>query len=47
MGTVGALASLMNAINHAMAEIGADYVQMPATPEKLWQAIERAKNGKA
>ena len=45
-GTVGALASLMNAINHAMAEIGADYVQMPATPEKVWNAIAKARNGK-
>jgi aerobic carbon-monoxide dehydrogenase large subunit len=43
-GTVGALASLMNAINHAMAEIGADYVQMPATPEKVWQAIQKARS---
>jgi aerobic carbon-monoxide dehydrogenase large subunit len=46
-GTVGALASLMNAINHAMADIGADYVQMPATPEKVWQAIKKARNGKS
>jgi aerobic carbon-monoxide dehydrogenase large subunit len=46
-GTVGALSSVMNAINDAMARIGAPYVQMPATPEKLWQAIAAAKgNGK-
>ena len=44
-GTVGALSSDMNAINDAMARIGASYVQMPATPEKLWHAIEAAKNG--
>jgi len=42
-GTVGALSSVMNAINDAMARIGAPYVQMPATPEKLWQAMEMAK----
>jgi len=42
-GTVGALASLMNAVNDAMAQIGADYVQMPAMPEKLWRAIEKAR----
>ena len=46
-GTVGALASLMNAINHAMADIGADYVQMPATPEKVWRAVKKARNGKS
>jgi carbon-monoxide dehydrogenase large subunit len=44
-GTVGALASLMNAINHALAEIGAEYVQMPATAEKIWKAIAKARNG--
>jgi aerobic carbon-monoxide dehydrogenase large subunit len=42
-GTVGALSSVMNAINDAMARIGAPYVQMPATPEKLWLAIEQTK----
>ncbi len=42
-GTVGALSSVMNAINDAMARIGAPYVQMPATPEKVWHAIEAAK----
>jgi len=42
-GTVGALASLMSAVNDAMAHIGAGYVQMPATPEKVWQAIEKAR----
>ena len=43
-GTVGALASLMNAVNDAMAHIGAEYVQMPATPEKIWKAIQKAKS---
>jgi len=42
-GTVGALASVMNAINDALAQIGAPYVQMPATAEKIWLAIRAAK----
>jgi carbon-monoxide dehydrogenase large subunit len=42
-GTVGALASLMNAINDAMHRIGASYVHMPATPEKLWKAMAEAR----
>src|SRR3990172_8214525 len=41
-GTVGALSSVMNAVNDALARIGAPYVQMPATPEKLWHAIQQA-----
>jgi carbon-monoxide dehydrogenase large subunit len=41
-GTVGALSSVMNAINAALAEAGAPYVQMPATPEKVWRALRAA-----
>ena len=42
-GTVGALPAVMNAVNDALARIGAPYVQMPATPEKVWRAIEAAR----
>jgi carbon-monoxide dehydrogenase large subunit len=42
-GTVGALPAVMNAVNDALARIGAPYVQMPATPEKVWRAIAAAK----
>ena len=38
-GTVGALSSVMNAVNNALAQVGAPYVQMPATPEKVWRAM--------
>ena len=41
-GTVGALAATMIAINDALAAIGAPYVQMPATPPKVWRAIREA-----
>jgi hypothetical protein len=34
----------MNAVNDALARIGAPAVEMPATSEKVWQAI-RAANG--
>ena len=42
-GTVGALSSVMNAVNAAMAEAGAAYVQMPATAEKVWRALRAAR----
>jgi len=29
-------------VNAALAEIGAPYVQMPATPEKVWRALRAA-----
>lgn len=41
-GNVGALAATMNAINNALASIDADTVDMPATPQKLWRAIQQA-----
>ena len=37
-GTIGAPAAVMNAVADA---IGAQDVMMPATPEKVWRAIER------
>lgn len=41
-GTVGALASVMNAVNDALGRIGAAYLQMPTTPEKVWRAMREA-----
>ena len=46
-GTVGALSSVMNAVNDALARIGAPYVQMPATSEKIWRAIAAARQSEA
>jgi carbon-monoxide dehydrogenase large subunit len=42
-GTVGALPAVMNAVNDALARVGAPYVQMPATSEKIWRALQAAK----
>ena len=44
-GTVGALAAVMSAVNDALAQAGCDYLQMPATPDKVWRAIHNAKAG--
>jgi carbon-monoxide dehydrogenase large subunit len=35
----------MNAVNDALSPLGIRHFEMPATPERLWQAIHRAKNG--
>jgi carbon-monoxide dehydrogenase large subunit len=43
-GTVGALAAVMNAVNDALAHIGAPYVEMPATAQKVWSAIAAARS---
>ncbi len=41
-GTVGALAAVMNAVNDALAPLGVRHLEMPATPERVWQAIRAA-----
>jgi carbon-monoxide dehydrogenase large subunit len=38
-GTIGAIPAIMNAVNDALAAIGAPAVELPATAEKLWRAI--------
>src|SRR6516162_6700798 len=43
-GTLGASPAVINAVNDALARIGAPAVEMPATSEKVWRAI-RAANG--
>ena len=41
-GTTPALAALVNAIVDALAELGVEHVEMPATPERVWLAIRDA-----
>jgi aerobic carbon-monoxide dehydrogenase large subunit len=41
-GTIGSIPAVMNAINDALAAIGAPPVELPATAEKLWRAIREA-----
>ena len=42
-GTVGALAAVMNAINNALAPLGIEHFEMPATPDRVWKAIDVAR----
>jgi len=41
-GTVGSMPSVMNAIIDALAPYGVTHIDMPATPEKIWAAIQEA-----
>ncbi len=38
-GTIGSIPAVMNAVNDALAAIGAPPVRLPATAEKVWRAI--------
>jgi carbon-monoxide dehydrogenase large subunit len=42
-GTVGALPAVINAVLDALAPLGVRQLDMPATSERIWQAIEAAK----
>jgi aerobic carbon-monoxide dehydrogenase large subunit len=40
-GTTPALGVVINAIVDALAEFGVTHMEMPATPERIWRAIQR------
>ncbi|MDE0058358.1 MAG: xanthine dehydrogenase family protein molybdopterin-binding subunit [Defluviicoccus sp.] len=42
-GTVGALPAVTSAILDALAPLGVEAIDMPASPETVWRAIERAR----
>ena len=42
-GTVGALPAVMNAIENALNTAGVRMIEMPASPERVWQALQAAK----
>jgi carbon-monoxide dehydrogenase large subunit len=42
-GTVPALGVTINAVVDALSEFGVRHVEMPATPEKVWRAIQDAR----
>jgi carbon-monoxide dehydrogenase large subunit len=42
-GTVGALPAVMNAVVDALAPLGGVALDMPATSERVWRAIQAAR----
>jgi carbon-monoxide dehydrogenase large subunit len=42
-GNVGALPAVANALVDALSPFGIRHIEMPATPERLWRAIQRAR----
>ena len=44
-GTIAAIPAVMNAVNDALVRIGAPYVEVPATSEKVWRALRAARAG--
>ncbi|MEM1159929.1 MAG: xanthine dehydrogenase family protein molybdopterin-binding subunit [Pseudomonadota bacterium] len=44
-GSVGSLAASMNAVIDALRPLGVSHMEMPCTPQRVWAAINAAKNG--
>jgi carbon-monoxide dehydrogenase large subunit len=42
-GPTGALPATMNAVVDALRPLGIDHIDMPATPQRIWQAIRDAR----
>ncbi len=45
-GITPALGVIVNAIVDALADLGVTHVEMPATPERVWRAIQAAQAGR-
>ncbi len=43
LGTVGGTPTVMNAVIDALRHLGVKQIEMPATPEKVWRAMNQAK----
>ena len=39
-GCVGALPAVVNALVDALSEFGVRHIEMPATPERVWRAMQ-------
>ncbi|MBI3758565.1 MAG: xanthine dehydrogenase family protein molybdopterin-binding subunit, partial [Deltaproteobacteria bacterium] len=42
-GTIGAPPTIINALIDALSPLGVDRIDMPATPMKVWETIQKAK----
>ena len=40
-GCVGALPAVVNAVVNALSEFGVKHIEMPATPERIWRAMQK------
>ena len=45
-GTTPALGLVVNAVCHALKDLGVRHVEMPLTPERVWRAIEAARGNR-
>ena len=41
-GTIGSAPAVINAIVDALSDLGVHHIDMPATPERIWRAMQGA-----
>ena len=46
-GTIGSTPAVQNAVVDAVAHLGVRHIDMPCSPERVWQAIQQARRGAA
>jgi aerobic carbon-monoxide dehydrogenase large subunit len=46
-GTIAASAAVMNAVCDALSPFGIKHIDMPASPDRVWKAIQAAKGASA
>jgi carbon-monoxide dehydrogenase large subunit len=44
-GTIGSTPCAVNAVVDALSPLGVTHIDMPLTPNRVWQAIQDAKKG--
>ena len=42
-GSIGATPAVQNAVVDALSHLGVRHIDMPASPQRVWQAIQAAK----
>jgi carbon-monoxide dehydrogenase large subunit len=47
VGSVGAPPVVINAILDALKPLGVAHIDMPATPSRIWQAVQHARSAGA
>jgi carbon-monoxide dehydrogenase large subunit len=47
VGSIGVTPAVINAVLDALAPLGVTHIDMPATPHRVWQAIQQASKKKS
>jgi len=46
-GTIASPPAVVNAVIDAVSHLGVNHIDKPASPERVWRAIQDAKGGQA